>query len=757
MLQMRFLGEPEVLRDGVAVPLPASKKSRERLCELLWDGPDDPRAALRWSLTKLRPVVVPHLVAGREHVELVCEGADVDIRELCTLGNATTGQLIECESLLRGEFAERLDLPGCFRFQQWCAGERERFRQQHVAILSEIIERLASEERAIPFARRHVQIDPFSETAHATLIRLLAAHGNRHEALQQYGHCRNVFERELGARPGAMVEDARRAIGSDSRAAEPAGLSDRRDGLSTTTDFVGRMIEIATIESSSKPVLIAGEPGIGKSRLLDQIRRRTNGLSLYGRAYAAEMSRPYGVWIDALRDFPNETDRSHLFDAVAVELRDVDLLAIDDLQWIDEASAVLLHYVARKTGTRIVGTARTGEVIDNAYAVRLSREFVQIPLGPLAREETLALVAASPDRERVVEDSRGNPLFALELARSERGGTLMQVIAARLAQLDGRARDVVSWAAAIGRRFDAGILGRASEMPAGDMLAALEKLEARAIIRPAEGGASYDFTHDLIREAAYQAISGPRRLLVHRHVAGALQSAHDPDASLAGEIMRHAAIAGDHDLAVRYAIEAGRRCLRLFAYAGAQEVVRLGLQLAETLPDRARIEGEVALLEVVVMCRIPVAQRREYGPRITDMIERAHMFGIPGAAAVGAHLLATLHAESDDLGGAAAQTVRSAEISRGGDPRMTAYTMAGTARCLVLIERDIPRAQARSPKSKRSSTPSAAITSKSPSALATCTRIAVRTNARSRISSEPCRWPPAYRTTRANGQPECGW
>src|SRR5512142_398042 len=111
MLEIRLLGEPEVLRDGCAVPLPASKKSRallaylaatgrphrrEKLCELLWEGPDDPRAALRWSLTKLRPLVGNHLVAGRDHVEFRCEGSLIDIHRLCTPGNATTDDLERC-------------------------------------------------------------------------------------------------------------------------------------------------------------------------------------------------------------------------------------------------------------------------------------------------------------------------------------------------------------------------------------------------------------------------------------------------------------------------------------------------------------------------------------------------------------------------------------------------------------------------------------------------------------------------------------
>src|SRR5437667_915925 len=89
VLELRVLGELEVIRDGAPVALPPSRKTRallaylaltrrphrrERLCEIFWDVPDDPRGALRWSLSKIRPFVddpaYPRLVAERQTVEL---------------------------------------------------------------------------------------------------------------------------------------------------------------------------------------------------------------------------------------------------------------------------------------------------------------------------------------------------------------------------------------------------------------------------------------------------------------------------------------------------------------------------------------------------------------------------------------------------------------------------------------------------------------------------------------------------------------
>src|SRR5205085_9863136 len=121
MLEISLLGELRVQRDGNPVPLPASRKSRallaylaatarphlrERLCELLWEGPDDPRGALRWSLAKLRPLVAPHLVAARDRIEFRDSGATVDVRCIASPSNSTNEQLEACASLYRGEFLE---------------------------------------------------------------------------------------------------------------------------------------------------------------------------------------------------------------------------------------------------------------------------------------------------------------------------------------------------------------------------------------------------------------------------------------------------------------------------------------------------------------------------------------------------------------------------------------------------------------------------------------------------------------------------
>src|SRR3954466_12550319 len=100
-LEFRFLGDFEVRKDGMPLPLPPSKKTRallaylslqprqfrrEQLCQLLWEIPDDPRGSLRWSLSKLRRLVDDdghaRVLADRDRVGFDAAGISIDTLEL---------------------------------------------------------------------------------------------------------------------------------------------------------------------------------------------------------------------------------------------------------------------------------------------------------------------------------------------------------------------------------------------------------------------------------------------------------------------------------------------------------------------------------------------------------------------------------------------------------------------------------------------------------------------------------------------------
>lgn len=151
-LEISFFGGLRVARNGTEVPLPASRKTRallaflvetgrphrrERLCELFWDLPDDPKAALRWSLSKLRKVVdTPdrvRIVADRERVAFNGEGLSIDILDVQRRlrGNGEDLSVVELETLvgrLNVVPLDGLDEAGGEAFRSWLSSLREEVR-----------------------------------------------------------------------------------------------------------------------------------------------------------------------------------------------------------------------------------------------------------------------------------------------------------------------------------------------------------------------------------------------------------------------------------------------------------------------------------------------------------------------------------------------------------------------------------------------------------------------------------------------------
>jgi DNA-binding SARP family transcriptional activator len=267
VLEIRLFGELAVARDGEAIPLPASKKTRallaylaatgkpqlrERLCALLWDGPDDPRAALRWSLTKLRPIVP--IVADRDRVELA-PGPTIDLAGLRAVGpggaagiaRAPTEGLVAAAEHVRGELLEGLDLPDCYRYDEWLRTERETARRLGAAVLAALVERLRGRPEALGHARAWLALDPLDELAHAAVIRILVELDRRTEALAQYASCERLIERELGRGPSRELERLRVAIGTTSAPAPPPAPV--QEPAAPITPLVGRAEELASLHA----------------------------------------------------------------------------------------------------------------------------------------------------------------------------------------------------------------------------------------------------------------------------------------------------------------------------------------------------------------------------------------------------------------------------------------------------------------------------------------------------------------------------
>lgn len=194
---------------------------------MLWDVPDDPRGALRWSLSKLRGVIDDaddcRLVADRETVRVECAALHVDWRELKAFADtdirkADTAAL-EQAARWDGEFLEGLELPRCDDYQAWLVAMREDVRKWQTAILRELVGRPIAPDEALELARRWTLLDPFDSLARVALIELLDKTGRRNEAAQQ---------RELAGRRLDEASVPRPALLSE---AAPAPTPDEADDL----------------------------------------------------------------------------------------------------------------------------------------------------------------------------------------------------------------------------------------------------------------------------------------------------------------------------------------------------------------------------------------------------------------------------------------------------------------------------------------------------------------------------------------------
>ncbi len=448
--------------------------------------------------------------------------------------------------------------------------------------------------------------------------------------------------------------------------------------------------------------LLVGEPGIGKThiaRALTAEVRAGGGIAIWGRAFESEWAPPYSLWIDALGDLyrgltpdqvranidrlgsggaslagllpfaagadnrppapdlaPDE-ERYRLHEAVTGALMDASsdrpvLIVLDDLQWADPASLLLVRHLSRalpRAGIVVVATLRDTPLDREAHSNQLTallaalhREpsFVRLPIGGLEREDVAAILtelAARPVSaalsDAVHGETGGNPFYAVEVMRHlldedrltarndawtadlsfrELGVPegVRQVVARRLSRLSDDAQTILGLTSVFSSGAQVEVLHALSGLPEPDLLDALDEALAAGLIRPVPGrDERYDFTHAIIRHALYEGRSRARRARLHRQVAEALERVHgararDHAAELAAQYHASAALPGAEN-GIQYAVIAAEQARASFARAEAVAALRLGTDLAagadaairaDVLSRRAIAEADALLL-----------------------------------------------------------------------------------------------------------------------------------------------------------------
>lgn len=209
-MELRLLGPLSVLRAGAPVPSPPSRKarllvaylalaphpvSRERLCELLWQAPNDPRGELRWCLSKLRALLDEperaRVITREGRVALDLRDCEVDVARVLAatrqgLGRLGDDELEQLQACFAGDLLDGLDVEGSADLQHWLIGRRSEFRSLKAGIVAEIGRRSTpGTPKGLVAARNWLECAPLDVEAHRRFLKELVARrmiedGDRH-------------------------------------------------------------------------------------------------------------------------------------------------------------------------------------------------------------------------------------------------------------------------------------------------------------------------------------------------------------------------------------------------------------------------------------------------------------------------------------------------------------------------------------------------------------------------------------------------
>jgi DNA-binding SARP family transcriptional activator/tetratricopeptide (TPR) repeat protein len=331
-LSLALLGPPIVRRDGAPVTFDTRKAtallallavtgreySREQLADLLWPEADSVkgRASLRRTLSVTAAAVGDGLVISRAAVALEATAVRVDVREFQALiGRPDADSLERAAQLYRDDFLAGFTLRGCPEFEEWQASVTEELRQGLARGLQRLVAACIADgalERAAGHARRWLQLDPLHEPAHQAIIRLHGWAGQRSAAMRQYRSLVRVLDRELAVRPlpetTRLYDDVRAGRLDPPPTPAPAVAA---PAVSLTWPLVGREAELGVLRAawraagrSGRVVAIAGQAGIGKTRLVTELRTeaaRAGAAVLAARCHDGETELPFVLAADLLR------------------------------------------------------------------------------------------------------------------------------------------------------------------------------------------------------------------------------------------------------------------------------------------------------------------------------------------------------------------------------------------------------------------------------------------------------------------------
>lgn len=469
MIGLRLLGPADATVDGGPPPpellwkkhlallvylalAPDRRAGREQLTGLLWG--DKPEASARHSLAEALRILrrctddgVEDVGAG--YVRLADDAVEADTARFA--GRMEAGDPRGAAALVAGEFMEGFALADAWEFEEWLARQRQTWRSRcEEALVAAAAMALAegAPEAAHDFARRALALVPTSDTACQAAMRALCLGGDRGRALETYTRFATWLDDELGIAPAAETEELVERVRRQRRWRLPPGRAPgaRRGAESRRAPLVGRGPEMAELvgqwercrdDGSPRTVVVTGDSGTGRSRLLQEVadRSRLDGAAVaMVRALPADTASDGAVVEGVARAFGLDPSARglDLADALGDAAGEAGLLvAVDDADWADDPSLGQLAAVGSRVRAPVMLVLATTRGPVRAAVDRLSADLGRdvpgalVRLDPLVRDALRELAAwAFPDYDdraldrltrRLEADTAGYPLLAVEL------------------------------------------------------------------------------------------------------------------------------------------------------------------------------------------------------------------------------------------------------------------------------------------------------------------------------------------------------
>lgn len=632
----------------------------ERLLDALWtDGPPASATSVLHSyVSRLRRTLPGAIVRDDIGYRLDADPADVDHirferladdgRALLDAGNVADARraLLDADALWRGPALAE------FGGEEFARGLAARLDERRIATMEDRLAadlQLGRHGSVIAELTELIEQHPWRERLREQLALALYRTGRQAEALRVIADAGRTLRDQLGIEPGRQLTDLETAIlnhdpvlnvsssSSVETVSQPQRPASRLAGRSAELDELTAALQAS--RAAAGFVVLEGEPGIGKTRLADELRTvatEQGALAVWGRSDESGAAPALWPWLVPLRalaaaasEVPpaiaellaGETPMAagsaqamqfERFEAIAALLDDVAarrpvVILLDDLQWADATSLELLGFLAGRAGAAVlvVATVRQLEVgrrdaVTDALAALARRPGNRrLQIRGLSRAATAEMLAVATDQAitppiaaAIHARAEGNPFYAIELARllDEEGSlvaeavprTVGDVIRRRLARLPEPSTALLTAAAVVGRDVPVELLARTVGVPLDAVLDDLEAaLAHRLLVDIADRPGELRFSHALVREVLLDDMTSLRRARLHLKVADAIEAggAGVDDAEILAEHLWRATPVGVGRRAADALERAAEVALRRIAYGAAEDLLTKAVQL----------------------------------------------------------------------------------------------------------------------------------------------------------------------------------